>query len=61
MLLQLKEWGDRHLNPGAEPVIFSHTCGAEFHATTVCEACGEPIRGGDLKVSGGTHPVEATL
>ena len=61
VLLQLKEWGDRHLNAGAEPVIFEHTCGAEFHATTVCEACGKPIRGGDLTVSGGTHPVEATL
>jgi DNA-binding HxlR family transcriptional regulator len=61
VLLQLKEWGDRHLNPGAEPVIFEHTCGAEFHATTVCEACREPIRAGDLKVAGGTHPVEATL
>ena len=61
VLLQLKEWGDRHLNAGAEPVIFEHTCGAEFHATTVCEACRQPIRGGDLAVSGGTHPVEATL
>jgi DNA-binding HxlR family transcriptional regulator len=61
VLLQLKEWGDRHLNPGAEPVIFAHTCGAEFHAQTVCEACGKPVRGGDLTVSGGTHPVEATL
>ena len=61
VLLQLKEWGDRHLNAGAEPVIFQHTCGAEFHATTVCEACGEPIRSGDLEVTGGTHPVDATL
>jgi DNA-binding HxlR family transcriptional regulator len=61
VLLQLKEWGDRHLNPGAEPVIFRHVCGAEFHAQTVCEACGKPISGGDLEVSGGTHPVEATL
>jgi DNA-binding HxlR family transcriptional regulator len=61
VLLQLKEWGDRHLNPGAKPVIFEHTCGAEFHAGTVCNACNEPIRGGDLKVTGGTHPVEATL
>jgi len=61
VLLQLKEWGDRHCNPGAEPVIFRHNCGAEFHAQTVCEACGEPIRAGDLTVAGGTHPVEATL
>jgi DNA-binding HxlR family transcriptional regulator len=61
VLLQLKEWGDRHLNAGAEPVIFRHTCGAEFHATTVCEACRKPIAAGDLTVAGGTHPVDATL
>ena len=48
-------------NAGAEPVIFRHVCGAEFHAMTVCETCREPIRAGDLTVAGGTHPVDATL
>ena len=57
----LKEWGDRHCNPGAEPVVFRHTCGAEFHPVAVCEACGEPVGLGDLTVAGGTHPVDATL
>jgi DNA-binding HxlR family transcriptional regulator len=61
ILLALKEWGDRHCNPGAEPVVFRHSCGAEFHAATVCRACGEPAGDGDLTVVGGTHPVEATL
>ena len=61
ILLALKEWGDRHCNPGAEPVIFRHTCGAEFHALVTCEACGEPVGEGDLTVVGGTHPVRATL
>jgi DNA-binding HxlR family transcriptional regulator len=61
VLLALKEWGDRHIHPGAEPVIFEHRCGAEFHAETVCAACGEAIGVGDLTVSGGTHPVDATL
>jgi DNA-binding HxlR family transcriptional regulator len=61
ILLALKEWGDRHCNPGSEPIVFRHSCGAEFHAQTVCEACGEPIRDGDLTVVGGTHPVQATL
>jgi DNA-binding HxlR family transcriptional regulator len=61
ILLALKEWGDRHCNPGTEPIVFEHTCGAEFHAVTVCEACGEPVREGELRVVGGTHPVEATL
>jgi DNA-binding HxlR family transcriptional regulator len=61
ILLALKEWGDRHCNPGAEPVVFRHTCGADFHALTVCEACRAPIRDGELTIAGGTHPVEATL
>ena len=61
ILLALREWGDRHCNPGAEPVVFTHSCGAEFHALTVCDACGKPIALGDLTVTGGTHPVDATL
>jgi DNA-binding HxlR family transcriptional regulator len=61
ILLALKEWGDRHCNPGAEPVVFRHACGAEFHPVAVCAACGEPVRAGELTVVGGTHPVDATL
>ena len=61
ILLALKEWGDQHLNPGAEPIVFEHTCGADFHPQTVCEACREPLRDGELTVSGGTHPVDATM
>ena len=61
ILLALKEWGDRHCNPGAEPIIFEHTCGADFHPVTVCAACQQPLRDGELTVTGGTHPVEATM
>ena len=61
VLHALKEWGDRHCNPGAEPVVFAHTCGAEFHPLTVCAACREPLLDGDLTVIGGTHPVTATV
>jgi hypothetical protein len=50
-----------YVNPGAEPVIFQHTCGAEFQPLTVCAACNEPVRDGELTVTGGTHPVEATM
>ena len=55
IVLALKEWGDQQLNPGAAPVIFEHTCGAEFHPRTVCAACGEPVGTGELVVKGGTH------
>ena len=61
ILLALKEWGDRHCNPGAEPVVFQHTCGADFHPLTICAACREPLRDGELTVTGGTHPVKATM
>ncbi|MFD9669244.1 hypothetical protein ACFWAY_48115 [Rhodococcus sp. NPDC059968] len=61
ILLALKEWGDRYVNPG-EPVIFQHVCGAEFHLLTVCAACNEPVRDGELTVTGdplgGSHDVE---
>jgi len=58
VVLALKEWGDQQLNPGAAPVTFEHTCGAEFHPRTVCAACGEPVGTGELVVKGGTHPVK---
>jgi len=61
ILLALKEWGDRFINPGAEPVVFQHTCGADFHPLTVCANCWEPLRDGELAATGGTHPVEATM
>jgi DNA-binding HxlR family transcriptional regulator len=61
ILLALKEWGDRHCNAGEEPVVFQHSCGAVFHPQTTCAACGEPLRDGELTVTGGTHPVDATM
>jgi DNA-binding HxlR family transcriptional regulator len=57
IVLALKEWGDQQCEPGGEPVVFHHSCGAEFHPLTVCRACGEPVRPGELVVAGGTHPV----
>ena len=58
IVLALKEWGDRRCDEGEQPVVFAHACGAEFHPLTVCAACGEPVRSGELRVIGGTHPVE---
>jgi DNA-binding HxlR family transcriptional regulator len=58
IVLALKEWGDQQCDPGTEPVVFRHTCGAEFHPRTVCAACGQPVGPGELMVSGGTHPVQ---
>jgi DNA-binding HxlR family transcriptional regulator len=60
IVLALKEWGDRHLNCGNEPVIFAHSCGAEFHARTVCAACGKEADPGELRIIGGTNAVPGT-
>ena len=57
IVLALKEWGDKHLNAGEEPVLFEHSCGAEFHPLTVCSACAQPVKPGELVVRGGTHPI----
>jgi hypothetical protein len=46
------------VNPGEEPVVFEHTCGAEFHPLTVCAACKAPVGTGELTLTGGTHPVQ---
>ena len=54
VLLALKEWGDRHCNPGSEPVVFEHSCGETFHPETVCCACGGHVAPGELTVVGGT-------
>lgn len=58
IVLALKEWGDSRCERGGEPVLFEHTCGAEFHPLTVCAACREPVEPGTLRVTGGTHPIE---
>lgn len=61
VLLALKEWGDRHLNPGAEPVVLTHHCGHEFHPAPACQACGQPLGDNELTIAGGTDPPTTPL
>jgi DNA-binding HxlR family transcriptional regulator len=56
LLLALKQWGDRHCRDGEQTAIFTHNCGAELHAETVCGACRAPVAFADLRVTGGSHP-----
>jgi DNA-binding HxlR family transcriptional regulator len=42
VLLTLANWGDRHLSE-RPPVIFEHSCGADFDAAVVCRACGGEV------------------
>lgn len=48
VLLTLMDWGDRHL-PGRPPVVFEHSCGADFHPVVVCRDCGEKVAPDSLK------------
>lgn len=61
VLLALQAWGDRHLNPNAEPVVLRHTCGHAFHAVPACQACGHPLGDGELAIIGGTDPPTTPL
>lgn len=49
VLLALREWGDRHVNPDDPPVVSFHSCGHEFHPRTHCVACGEPVSADQLR------------
>jgi DNA-binding HxlR family transcriptional regulator len=49
ILQGLMEWGDRFVTKGPPPTVWEHSCGAELHATTVCEHCGQPLRAGELR------------
>jgi DNA-binding HxlR family transcriptional regulator len=50
ILLGLREWGERHLDPDMAPVNpVSHSCGAELHVETVCQACRDVITPEDLR------------
>lgn len=50
VLLTMSAWGDQHIYGGKGcPVHYVHKgCGQTFSAALVCEACGEPVRAGDL-------------
>jgi hypothetical protein len=37
--------------------VFDHVCGEEFHPLTLCAACRQPVGPGELRVTGGTHPI----
>ena len=56
VLLALKQWGDRWCRDGVQTVEFTHSCGAQLDAETVCSACRECVRFEDLTISGGSHP-----
>lgn len=50
VLLSLKAWGDRHVyGDAARPLDFTHACGAVLEPSLVCQACGEPVRGADIR------------
>jgi DNA-binding HxlR family transcriptional regulator len=50
VIMALKQWGDDHVMDGPPPLVWEHTCGAEFVPRTHCTACGDPVEGRQLTV-----------
>ncbi|RZT77561.1 HxlR family transcriptional regulator [Micromonospora violae] len=49
VILVLKRWGDTYSDDDVPSVDFIHTvCGQEFVAEVRCQACGRPLRSGEL-------------
>ena len=56
-ILVLKRWGDAYRDADVPVVEFVHdACGEAFVAEVRCEACGMPVKSGELSVR---HPEEA--
>lgn len=47
VLLTLLGWGDRHLAE-RPPLVFEHSCGADFEAKVVCRSCGGDAAPGSM-------------
>ena len=51
VILVLKRWGDTYRDAEVPSVDFIHdVCGAVFVAEVRCQACGKPVRSGELSV-----------
>ena len=67
VLLALTAWGDRWAGTGdGPPLVLRHkACGQAFTPTVTCDACGEPVRSGDVAATPGpgarTGPGTAVL
>ena len=67
VLMALIAWGDRWATPeGGPPLVFRHRrCGHHVTPTVTCDACGQPLRAGDVEALPGpgarTGPGTAVL
>jgi DNA-binding HxlR family transcriptional regulator len=67
VLAALTAWGDRWATPeGGPPLLFRHRpCGHYFTPTVSCDACGQPLRRGEVEALPGpgarTGPGTAVL
>lgn len=51
VILVLKRWGDTYSDPEVPTVDFIHdVCGEVFVAEVRCQACGRPLRSGELSL-----------
>ena len=61
ILLALKEWGDRIRQPRSRAGHLPTHLRRRVPTTDRLRRLNEPVRDGELTVTGGTHPVEATM
>ncbi|MEH1167076.1 helix-turn-helix domain-containing protein [Micromonospora sp. CPCC 205539] len=51
VILVLKRWGDTYSDADVPQAVFTHDlCGEIFVAEVCCQACGRPVRSGELSV-----------
>jgi DNA-binding HxlR family transcriptional regulator len=50
VLMALMEWGERYATDGEAPTAWEHECGAVFHPTEVCAACGNTAEDNTLRL-----------
>ena len=58
VIVSLRQWGDRWVQPGPPPVIVQHTeCGHDSEAVLTCAHCGGGITARNVRARGAVVPV----
>jgi DNA-binding HxlR family transcriptional regulator len=55
VVVELMQWGDRHLAPAeGPPIVIRHRgCGGALGERRICDRCGEPLEIGDVRAEVG--------
>ena len=57
VIATLMRWGDKYLAGGdGPPLVLEHRCGHQLVAQLTCQACGEPLESGQVRIVSQTSP-----